>query len=175
MNRTKEQIKEKIDSLREEAEKLGVVLNINENNFFEKRQHHMWYGGEIASFEYKGITVYIEAIGDIYITLNDENGKYVTHVKDKSNSCNFFHGMRDYIPDDKTLIEYLGWERDADSDIEPRLEITDNNWIEFNLYDNQKNRWIEYGDNVMDEEDVLDAIDLKGLMEVVDECISEEE
>lgn len=171
MNRTKEQIKEKVDSLKKEAEKLGIILNIDENNFYEKRQHHMWYGGEIASFEYKGIDVYIEVIGDQYITFNDENGEYITHTKDKSNSGNFFHNMRDYIPDDNTLIEYLGWERDVESNIAPRLEIGDNNWIEFSLYDTKKDEWIEGLDSVMDEEDVLDAVDITGLMDVVDEYL----
>ena len=176
MNRNIEQIKEKIEALKAEAEQKGVSLELSEEEIYENRQHCLWYGGNIATAEYKGIEVYIEANGDIYADLYDKNGEYITHTKDKGNNGNFFHDMRDYIKNDEELIECLGL-NDLDSEKEPRLRVTDNNWIEYSLYDTKKEIWVDLGldGGIVDEtDDVLDAVDISYIVTLVDEYLAEE-
>lgn len=175
MNRSMEQIKEKVEELQLEANNLGVILNIDANNFYEFMQHCIWYGGEIASVEYRGMVVYVQANGDVDADLYDENGEHITHTKDKGNNGNFFHNMRDYIKNDEELIQLLGWNYDATSDIKPRLELTDNNWIEYEIYDTKNQEWVELGDcGVIDEtDDVLDAIDIPFMIELIDDYFNE--
>lgn len=176
MNRDKQEIKTKINELKETANKLGLI-DFEVSTIYENRQHCLWYGGEIARFYYDHYLVTIEVAGDVYATLNDEHGEYITHTKDKGNNGNFFYNMRDYIPDDETLESYLNngyYEIDKD-DKEARLEIENNNWIEFNVYNRVTEQWIDMSlYNVLDDSDDVLDIDLVEMINTVNELIEEE-
>ncbi len=92
----------------------------------DDHQYHYWYGGDVAKIEYKGLVFYVSARGDVITTLVDENGEELAYVKDKNNSGRFYSEMDAYIPDDKTLEEYIRNER---------LVVDNNNWFEVLIYD----------------------------------------
>ena len=176
MNRDKQEIKTKINELKETANKLGLI-DFEVSTIYENRQHCLWYGGEIARFYYDHYLVTIEVAGDVYATLNDEHGEYITHTKDKGNNGNFFYNMRDYIPDDETLECYLnnGYYEIDENEKEPRLEIENNNWIEFNVYNRVTEQWIDMSlYNVLDDSDDVLDIDLVEMINTVNELIEEE-
>ena len=94
---------------------------------------------------YKGS---VNAYGDIYATLYDSDGNYVTHCKDKGNNGNFLREFRSYIDDDEALKNLIESEQ---------LVTEDENWLEIELYDTQKGRYVDLGEAaVLDADDVLD-------------------
>lgn len=163
MNKNKTEIEIKINELKKEARELSLK-GFEVTSIYEKRQHCLWYSGEIARFYHENYLITIEVAGDIFATLKDKNGKYITHVKDKWGNGNFFPIMKGYIPDDATLLSYLYPKKEEE---ELNLIVDNRNWMEFHIYDTDKKQWMDISlDNVLDEEDVL-AMNLTRIMECV--------
>lgn len=135
-----EQVKKRVKELIDQYAKHGIQLLLNADYIHDNRQNEVWYGGEIASFEYQDrYSVYIEAIGDVEMSLYDENGGYITSVKDRGNNGLFYDEMCSYIPDDETLEGCYGFNGEK-----ARLIVEDSNWLEVQIYDNEEDIWILY-------------------------------
>ena len=173
-NLNREEINKRVEELIAQYAEHGIELKLDSNDIYDKRQYEIWYGGEIAAFEYRSrYFVSVEAIGDVKADLNDENGELIIRVKDKQDNGRFYDEMQVYIPDDQTLDRYLGydgknWTGDA------RLIIWDNNWLEAQIYDNKEGIWLDTDCILIKSEGVLD-IGYKNVMEYVDCCINKYE
>ena len=92
---------------------------------------HYWYGGHCAKIKHKGYTAHIEALGDVCVEYAP-HGKYLTHLKDKSNSGMFYHEIGYYLHNDKDLYAAL---KNGD------LRIDNNNWWECFITDKDGNEY----------------------------------
>lgn len=86
-----------------------------------KHQDCLWYGGWLATIEYDKWKFYIEAVGDVYCELYDEQGKEIEDVRDKYNNGRFYNQMSPYIKNDEELHNLIS---------ENRLVFENNNWLE---------------------------------------------
>lgn len=164
-----EQVKKRVKELIAQYAEHGIQLHLDADYIYADRQNEVWYGGEIASFEYQDrYSVYIEAIGDVEMSLYDENGEYITRVKDRGNNSLFYDEMRSYIPDDETLERYYGL-----GDEKARLIVVDSNWLEIQIYDNEEEIWFDL-DIILDCDGVLD-IGYEKVLGLVEEAIEENE
>ncbi len=164
-----EQVKKRVEELINQYAKHGIQLLLNADYIHDNRQNEVWYGGEIASFEYQNrYSVYIDAIGDVEMSLYDENGEYITRVKDRWNIGFFYDEMRSYIPDDETLERYYGFNGEK-----ARLIVEDSNWLEVSIRDNEEEMWFDL-DLILDCDGVLD-IGYEKVIELVEEAIKENE
>ena len=111
-------------------------------------QSHYWYGGECVRIEYKGYTVLIEAIGDVYAEYVPNNETEV-YVKDKNNAGVFYSEMRGYLKNDTELYKAIENEE---------LIFENNNWWEAFIIDP---KGIHH--------DLMWALDASYLNEVVEE------
>lgn len=101
----------------------------------DNKQHHFWYGGEVAEIKYKGNVFLIEAIGDVRLSLI-ENNKEVAYVKDKNNQGNFYHVMNSHVKDDKELEKLLEEHYSFSDRTDGKyLDIENNNWWECFIID----------------------------------------
>lgn len=87
----------------------------------EKHQDCLWFGGQVASVEYKGFLFSLEARGDVIGSLLDEKNNVIDYVRDKNNLGYFFGQMGDNLADDEALHAAL---RDGS------LVLENNNWFE---------------------------------------------
>lgn len=164
-----EQVKKRIEELIAQYAKYGIQLHLDAAYIYAGRQNEVWYGGEIASFKYQDCySVYIEAIGDVEMSLYDENGEYITSVKDRGNNGLFYDEMCSYIPDDETLERCYGFNGEK-----ARLIVEDSNWLELQIYDHEEDVWIDM-DLILDCDGVLD-IGYEKVMGLVEEAIKEYE
>lgn len=164
-----EQVKKRVKELIDQYAEHGIQLNLDADYIYADRQNEVWYGGEIASFEYQDrYSVYIEAIGDVEMSLYDENGEYITRVKDRGNDGLFYDEMCSYIPDDETLERYYGHGGEK-----ARLIVVDSNWLEIQIYDNEEEIWFDL-DIILDCDGVLD-IGYEKVLGLVEEAIEENE
>jgi len=114
----------------------------------DKKALHYWYGGQVAVIKHKGFTFSIEAIGDIYATLYDENKEEIAYVKDKYNGGWFDNEMFNYIKDDNMLLDLLDRQK---------LVFDNNNWWECFVIDDKSNFHDLMWD--LDSMNIYDAID----------------
>lgn len=164
-----EQVKKRVEELIAQYAEYGIQLHLDADYIYTDRQNEVWYGGEIASFEYQDrYSVYIEAIGDVEMSLYDENGEYITRVKDRGNNGLFYDEMRFYIPDDETLERYYGLDGET-----ARLIVVDSNWLEIQIYDHEEEIWFDL-DIILDCDGVLD-IGYEKVLGLVEEAIEENE
>lgn len=164
-----EQVKKRVEELIAQYAEHGIRLHLDADYIYADRQNEVWYGGEIASFEYQDrYSVYIEAIGDVEMGLYDENGDYITRVKDRGNNGLFYDEMRSYIPDDETLERYYGLGGEK-----ARLIVVDSNWLEIQIYDHEEEIWLDL-DIILDCDGVLD-IGYEKVVGLVEEAIEENE
>lgn len=174
INLNREEINKRVEELIAQYAEHGIELKLDSTDIHDKRQYEIWYGGEIAIFEYRSrYFISIEAIGDVKADLNDENGEMIIRVKDKQDNGRFYDEMQVYIPDDETLDRYLGYDG-KDWTGEARLIIWDNNWLEARIYDNKENRQLDTGYILERCEGVLD-IGCEYVMGFVDGCVNDYE
>ena len=145
-----------------EAGEAGIQLEIYQFIGLD-RQHSMWYGRQVAEARKENIRLEIHALGDVraelYLAGQDT---LVADVNDKSNDGAFAEHMGMYIRDDDTLMKLL-IDGEADG---LTMNVTSNNWFEFQAFDENKGEWIgpDAIDNVYDESKLLDILTVKSLM-----------
>lgn len=172
INLNREEINQRVEELIAQYAEHGIELKLNSNDIYDKRQYEIWYGGEIAAFEYRSrYFVSIRATGDVKADLNDENGETIIRVKDKQDNGRFYDEMQVYIPDDEKLDRYLGYDGKNWTG-EARLIIWDNNWMEAKIYDNKEGIWLDAGCILIKSEGALD-IGYKDVVGYVDCCIDQ--
>lgn len=91
MNRNNEQIKETIAEIRRSAEEAGANILIDDGNFYEHRQHCLWYGGLLAEISINNTVIRLEANGDVRATLYDSSNNILEQTHDKANAGSFFN------------------------------------------------------------------------------------
>lgn len=146
---SKTNITKKIAELEKLAAAKDAILTVEEETFID--DDHLdcvWYGGEIAVIEYKGVSFEISVHGDVCLD-GFYNGQEI-YYKNKSNTGAVGTDLFYQIPDDATLSRLLkaDWEKEN----EDHLCCENNNWVE-----------IFYGDtncsDVANEDNVLAAIE----------------
>lgn len=138
------------------AMRRGGKLTFEDEKLFDhKRRHSLWYGGPFAQVEFPehGITMCIDAIGDVRATLLAPDMKNeLCYVKDKRNAGVFGEEMRFYLKDDDAIL---------DAEAEGRLICEDNNWWEISVIDESgvwhDMMWCANGDFIDDA--IKEAID----------------
>lgn len=142
-----QKIKKKIEQLKDLAYVKDAVLIIDERDFID--DDHLdcvWYGGEIATVEYNGMTIEITVNGDVRLE-GIYNGQWIDY-KNKSNSGAVGTDFYYIVPDDLTYRNLISL--DPDDPHQDHISILDNNWVEM------------FADNiaeVLDSDNVLEAIE----------------
>jgi hypothetical protein len=181
MNFSREEIIEAIEDLENQAKVRGAKLHLDPKYIYENKQHCYWYGGTIGSIDYKGCTVCIQVIGDLIATLYDvETGEELVYSKDKSNNGRFYDEMRYFIKTDEELESIITRGLNINEEIERGkkegkkyvLYVDYNNWIEFTIYDNKEDKWVQVSslDSVIETDDVLEAFtDIEFYLDIVEQ------
>lgn len=113
-------------------------------------QDSLWYGGRVASINYKGAEITIAAYGDVICDLVDrKSGKSVAYVKDKSNSGSFYHEIVSKVKGDNEL-------RDIVRGTHPKytLDLDCGNWWE--VIGEYEEEYYELG--ISESESIMDVI-----------------
>jgi len=170
MNLNSEEIRKKIEEIKEKLIQHGAILNLKPEIIHEFRQDCIWYSGKIGEIKYKNYTIAIGAYEDVRATLY-ENGEKKAMAKDKSNDGSFYKKMKKYIKDDNMLHKIENsyrwpstYERpvgDAGPDESYFLDFKDANWLTYEIYDNEAIKCPNtgYSSVLIDKFDVLDAFD----------------
>ena len=114
----------------------------------------LWYGGEVAQVKFpNGAIGCIDALGDVYATLNDPVDNHeISYVKDKGNNGNFYCEMNSFIKNDDDLTKKIN---------NSELVLDNNNWWEISVVD--KNG---------DWHDLMWCAESDDLYDAISECIS---
>lgn len=158
MKRTNEP--REIRRLKSKAKKAGITLDVTQY-IDKKHQNCLWYGGEVASAIRGDLELTIIASGDVIAELTDKNGEFLAYSKDKCNCGRFYDEMKQYIPTDQMLRKTLQTDR---------LQLINNNWFEWAVFDHSKNRYIGPScfDNIFDEDNLLVILGADSLNGVFD-------
>lgn len=169
-NLNREQIVAKVNELKEEAQQIGITLDLDPNDIHEFRQDALWYGGKIGGFQYGDYYISIDAIGDVRVTLYSKDDEEISSMRDKNNAGDFYAEMKQYISDDEQLFQYLGY---TDNPLETHLSVEDNNWLEYNIYNTKTKEYVELPalTNIFDGNDVLEAFE--GLADLIDSLVED--
>lgn len=155
-----------INKIIENAKKSGIDLKINKDLFTKDHLDILWFGGDIAEFDYKDYTIYISAYGDVIADLYI-NHKLMVYVKDEANDAEFYNEMHEYL-DDKDLandkITLFAFVNDGIIQEKDKvLFLNANNWLEFNIFNKKTNKmWDLIETNILDgpeDSDVLLSLD----------------
>lgn len=144
---SKETIREKLAKAYEEAEKLGVTLDVSEDDFIDDEHLDcVWYGGDIGTLTYKGFEISIEVHGEVRLS-GEENDPIYSGFEyvDKANDGAYGAG-------DDSLRTVFASDREL-HDAKDRLYYGDNNWVEFFVKDPAG----ELHDGDVIDDNVLDA------------------
>lgn len=122
----RENINASLERAFKEAEKLGVILNI-EPDFFIDDDHLdcIWYGGWIGSMEYKGYTIDLEVHGEVNVggLINGVEFSYRNDDNTGAMSAEADSSLRTAFKSDAELHKALDSE-------DAYLVYENNNWIE---------------------------------------------
>ena len=157
MERTK--IIERVKMLKEEALKYGAVLDLNADDIID--MEHLdcfWYGGPLATIEYRGEKINFDIHGEVRLSILDETfDQEIYRYINKNNSGAYSDAeLRGYIKNDAQLQEM---------DNSGRLAWHNNNWIEFFAEVNG-----EELNDVVGENNILEAFkDIKPYIDMIDE------
>lgn len=146
----------------ENAKAKGINLQIFQF-IDENHQYSLWYGGTIAIASKGHLRCEIYAAGNV-CTLLKKGKKELSFVNDKSNDGKFYEEMRGLIPDDKALSLL---ER-GESYNGMYLILQNSNWFEWNMFDEEKQKWIgsDFLDNVMEEDRLSDCLNANILEDI---------
>lgn len=121
------------------ASKYGCQISFP-TNVSEKRQHSLWYGGDVCIIERNNYKYHLSALGDVIATLykiDSKSGMESTlfYVKDKYNMADFGMELKNYIDSDEKLQEMLEGKIVSSSNDNNSLilEMDDNNWWEVSV------------------------------------------
>ena len=149
-----------------EAAKAGIALEICQFVSLD-RQHSLWYGGVVAVARKRNLRLDFAARGDVCAELFFKGQDVsIVDVNDKRNDGMFLEGIGKYIKND-TVLEQLLVEQEWNGLV---LNITNNNWFEFEAYDEEKQQWIgpDALDNICDEDKLLDILTAENLISIFD-------
>ena len=169
----KQTINTTIDQCIKKAEELNIKLNLNRNIFTENKLNVLWFGGEIANFNYKDYTISIDAYGDVIADLYI-NHKLEASVKDENNNAEFWNEMNSYITDedldDDKISRFAYPNEGIIKSQEKVLFINSSNWLEFNVQNNKTNEiWDLIDINIIEDNNVLESLkDLSGYIEFIE-------
>ena len=110
MNRTN--IETKFNAMLEKAKELGLEVLTKEDVFLDDDHlDSVWYGGFIGGFKYKGYTVEISVIGDVYLTgeINGREFLYRNRYNDGAMAVNADSSLRETFSSDAELCENGNW------------------------------------------------------------------
>lgn len=154
----------KIALLKKNAKKLGAEVKIDENIYDNDHLNCFWYGGYIGSVVYKDYMIDIEVLGEVRLTVLDEDGNEICEYVNKNNSgVNRFDEVYSVIKGDEHLKEL---------NEKGLLYWGNNNWVEFFLRDKEG----EDTGMVFDvlDDDILEAFeDIDDYIEIIEEYIAE--
>ncbi len=131
----------------------GMTLTLLQPILKEKRDV-FWYGGELATVEKDGETLYLYANGDVIGSLlTNDRTDVLDSFKDKGNNA-YRHDVDQYLKNDDDLKAAL---------LTDRLVLENNNWLEWFGND------CGYYSIVDDSDDVIDALEPSGVLELFKE------
>ena len=171
----KTEIEAKVKELRQMAKDRKMKLSIPPGKLHEDRLDCFWYGGHIGTLKYGHYDIHIEVFGDVFCLLRHPKNEAVL-VRDKACLGRFYETMSPFLRNDRDLslaidrglgLPGLG----ANGKPFPySLEITENNWVEFNIFDNRRGQWLPLssGMNILDSSNVLEAF---SSMDLFLECV----
>lgn len=157
----------KVDQLIAKAKEQGIEIEILQW-IDENRTDCLWYGGDIAKATRGNHVLIFGAYGDVRVHLNGEDGHEITYVKDKGNQGRFYDENHLYIKNDEELHGLID---------NGQLELVDNNWIEWRVYDKSADKYIgpDCMDNIYDSCNVLDCLEVEDIIATIDYAIEYEE
>lgn len=161
----KEELLKAIEELKDQEEKLNVKINLDPDDIHPEKLDCIWYGGLIGSIVYKKFEISIHATGDVRATLF-KNGKEEHYLKDYDNGGRFHSEFVTYLNDDDELYAALN----NDSDNGYSLELRNNNWLEYRIFDmeNQESFDFDLLTNIVDSNNVLEAFeDIEDYIEII--------
>lgn len=148
----------------------GVNLYLDEKSIIDAEHLDcFWYGGQVGSLVYKGYTVSIEVHGDVRFKLLDDKCKETLLNYNNRNNTGAYEDaeVKALIPDDETLHKLCD---------EVRAVWSNNNWVEYLIFDPDGQEVDTFGwDNVLDD-NVLEAFtDVRYYKEIIDDLLIEKE
>lgn len=165
-------IQEKLNRIKEEAQKLGINLKIYPKNFDPQRLDALWYGGDIASFQYNNHTVIISAVGNVEASYF-EDGKLLYNVhKEPCLSPELAKHLTDKELHDDSITRYTYVDEKIASQQNKVLFIEANNWLEFNVINNKTNLYWDliFSNIIEDDANVLNTLeDLQYYIDFIEE------
>lgn len=166
--KNKENILKALDSAREEAKKLGAILDCSHKDFIDDSHLNcIWYGGCFATLKYKGFEVWFTVCGEVRFTYfsDFEHEIELLDYVDKNNDGAWMNSEAREILKNDTVFQM--------ADEEGRIEWGNNNWVEYRIYDEKGENLVNdlFCDTVLDD-NVLDALtELHDYTEWIDEYI----
>lgn len=140
-----------VQELQLDAALEGVTINLESDSIIDASHLNcFWYGGPIGTLEYKGYTVSIEVHGDVSVTVLDNDMETeLLDYRNKNNSGAYGNSeVLDVIKADEELQLLCN---------DGRLVYSNNNWIEYLIWDNNELVGPTVLDNVLDTDNVLEA------------------
>ena len=153
----------KIEQLINKAKAQGIEIELLQN-LDEDRLDCLWYGGDLVRATRGNYVLIIGAYGDVRVYLRDkEDGHEITYVKDKSNWGRFYEENASYIKNDEELWKLID---------DGHIELIDNNWLEWRIYDKTNDKYIgpDCFDNIY-ECNLLEALEVEDINATIDYAI----
>lgn len=164
----KENILKTLNSAREEAKKLGAILDCSHKDFIDDSHLNcVWYGGCFGILKYKGFEVWFTVCGEVRFTYfaDFEHEIELLDYVDKNNDGAWMNSEAREILKNDTVLQI--------ADDEDRIYWSNNNWVEYRIYDEKGENLVNdlFCDTVLDD-NVLDALtELHNYTEWIDEYI----
>lgn len=162
-----ENIKERIEKVKKEAESLGLKNFKIYQQFDPERLNILWYDGEIASFDYKNYAVIISASGDVDASFYLGDKQLLGFHKEP---C-LVPELKEYLTDKdlESIVTRFTYVDEKIAKLQNKtLFITANNWLEFNVINKDTNLyWDLLCCNIIEEDsNILEA--LENLQDYID-------
>jgi len=163
-----------LNGVRCNAQEAGYTIE-NINLIDLSHQHHLWYGGDVATVKKGSVTLYISALGDVKVCLFDKNGDELAFCKDKSNDGSFHEIMKKFFDDEGLMALVCSGDVDAKG---RTFGDYVGNWFEWSALDEAKKEYIgpDMLDNVFDSDMLLKCLSVESLnavFEIIEEYESE--
>lgn len=162
---SKEKIVHKINEL---ANKNPVIEDLTFDIIDGNHLDSIWYGGEVLSFKYRQYLISLNVRGDVWASLYNHKNEEIRKVIDKNNWGRFYEEFQDIIKSDSHLYEMCCEESQL------KVELHNNNWIEYNIYSINEDQSLEFLENdLLEVSNVLEGIEY--ILENVENFINEYE
>lgn len=164
----KEEIIKEVAKIKKQEKNLDIKISLDPNDLYPERLDCIWYGGFIGSISYKDYEISIHATGDVRARLY-KNGKEIAFVKDRGENGRFYDEFNSFISSDKELYDAF---TNNSSDKGICLELDNNNWLEFRVYNIKTASYLDFAifSNIIDTNNVLEAFNnIKDYIEMIND------